>query len=148
MVELVAAGPGEAATLLALARVFHGEDGHPLDEGGAAAIALVARGTPHGRAWLIREGSAIVGYLVLGLGFSVEYGGVDGFLDDLYIAPEWRNRGLGSAVLGLLDAEARRLEVQAIHLEIMPGNDRAEGLHRRRGFRPSGRALYSKRLGR
>ncbi len=85
---------------------------------------------------------------MLGLGFSVEYGGVDGFLDDLYIVPEWRDRGLGSAVLGLLDAEARRLEVRAIHLEIMPGNDRAEGLYRRRGFRPSGRALYSKRLGR
>ncbi len=46
MVELVAAGPGEAATLLALARAFHGEDGHPLDEGGAGAIALSRAARP------------------------------------------------------------------------------------------------------
>ena len=54
-----------------------------------------ARGHPLARAWLIREGGRVVGYAVLGLGFGIEYGGADAFVDDLYLVPEARGRGLG-----------------------------------------------------
>jgi hypothetical protein len=70
-VELVPVGPAHEATLLELARAFHDEDGHPLTKRGAAAIALIARGHPLGRVWLVREAGALVGYAVLWLGSGI-----------------------------------------------------------------------------
>ena len=65
-------------------------------ERGAAAIGMIARGHPLGRAWLIEEAGQTIGYAVLGLGFGIEYGGADAFVDDLYLVPTARGRGLGA----------------------------------------------------
>ena len=40
-----------------------------------------------GRVWVITSGDEPVGYAVLTLGYSVEYGGRDAFLDELYVQP-------------------------------------------------------------
>jgi hypothetical protein len=72
---------GEA--LLAMAHAFHDEDGHPLDSMGEAAVLQIARGEPFARAWIVRNCGAAVGYVVITLGYSIEYGGRDGFIDDL-----------------------------------------------------------------
>jgi GNAT superfamily N-acetyltransferase len=108
-VELVLVGPAEEGALLALARAFHDEGGHPLTERGVAAIGMVAKGHPLARAWLIREGAEVVGYTVLGFGFGIEYGGPDAFIDDLYLVPHARGRGLGAEVMERLEAEARAM---------------------------------------
>ena len=94
--------------LLRLARDFHAEDGHPLSERGEAALSQAAHGHPLARAWLIEERGVVVGYTVLGLGFGIEYGGADAFVDDLYLIPAARGRGLGRQVLELVEAEARK----------------------------------------
>ena len=105
-VELRLAGVAEEPVLLELARAFHAEDGHPLTEQGAAAIGQITRGHPLGRAWLIVESDEVLGYVVLCLGFGIEYGGADAFVDDLYLVPKARGRGLGRAVLQLVEIEA------------------------------------------
>jgi ribosomal protein S18 acetylase RimI-like enzyme len=146
-VELVPVGPAEEATLLALARAFHAEDGHPLGERGVAAIGMVARGHPLARAWLIREGGGPpLGYAVLGLGFGVEYGGPDAFVDDLYLVPAARGRGLGREVMALLETEARALGLKALFLVVDPENERAKALYDRQGFAPTHWLLMAKRL--
>ena len=93
--ELIGVSSEHEGLLLQLARDFHAEDGHPLSERGTAALTQAARGHPLARVWLIRERDQIVGYTVLGLGFGIEYGGADAFVDDLYLVPEARGRGLG-----------------------------------------------------
>ena len=40
-----------------------------------------------------------VGYLVLTLGYSLEYGGRDAFIDEVYIRSSYRGRGIGTAAL-------------------------------------------------
>jgi GNAT superfamily N-acetyltransferase len=40
-----------------------------------------------------------VGYIVVTLGYSMEYGGRDAFVDDLFLAAAHRGRGLGTAAL-------------------------------------------------
>jgi ribosomal protein S18 acetylase RimI-like enzyme len=145
-VELVPVGPAHEATLLELARAFHTEDGHPLTERGAAAIALVARGHPLGRAWLVREEGELVGYAVLGLGFGIEYGGADAFVDDLYLVPEARGRGLGEAVMARLEEEARAMGLAALFLVVDPENLSARRLYDRRGFKGTRWLLMAKRL--
>jgi ribosomal protein S18 acetylase RimI-like enzyme len=145
--KLRAAEPSDLKLLTAMAIAFNEEDGHPLSRGGRAALKALCAGTPHGLAFMIEHERRAVGYLVVGLGFSVEYGGVDGFLDEFYIEPRYRARGLGTVALEELAKIARKQKIKALHLEAMPGNDRAARLYQRLGFKLSERRLMSKRYG-
>ncbi len=136
----------DADTLVRLARDFHAEDGHPLSEAGEAALRQVARGEPVARAWLLRDHDVVLGYLIITLGFSVEYGGRDGFIDDLYLVPAARGRGLGRAVIDFALAQARELAIRTLHLEVEGGNNAATRLYRAAGFSQTGRRLMRLRL--
>ena len=72
--------------LLELAEAFHAEDGHALDGEGRRALAGILAGEPAARAFLFELDGTPVGYGVLTLGYSIEHGGRDGFLDDFYLA--------------------------------------------------------------
>jgi ribosomal protein S18 acetylase RimI-like enzyme len=141
-----AATAADLDALLALARAFHAEDGHALSHAGAGALAAVAGGEPLARCWLVRQAGMVVGYVVLSLGFSIEHGGRDGFIDDLYVVPAVRGIGIGRALLAFAVAEATKLGIRMLHLEVEPDNQRAYGLYRRHGFAESGRRLMSRRL--
>ncbi len=145
-VELLPVGPAQRDSLLLLARSFHAEDGHPLTERGETAIGMIANGHPLGRAWLVHEHGRLVGYAVLGLGFGIEYGGPDAFVDDLYLVPEARGRGLGHAVLAQLEHEARALGLAALFLVVDPENIPARRLYDRVGFDGTHWLLMAKRL--
>jgi ribosomal protein S18 acetylase RimI-like enzyme len=80
------------------------------------------------------------------LGYSVEHGGRDGFIDDLYLVPSARGAGLGSALLDIALVEARRLGIRTLHLEVDAANEGASHLYRKRGFAENGRRLMSLRL--
>lgn len=144
--SLQAVGPEDAEALLALARAFHAEDGHALDARGERGVAQAAAGDPLARAWFVLNGTERIGYAVLTLGFSILHGGRDGFIDDLYLVPAARGKGIGQAVMAMLEEEARRLGMQALHLEVETANARAEALYAARGYEASPRRLMSKRL--
>jgi RimJ/RimL family protein N-acetyltransferase len=148
MVARVVLRPVRPADLRALTRMaiaFNEEDGHPLSRGGRQALKTLCAGHPHGRGYMIELGGAAIGYVVIGLGFSIEYGGVDGFLDEFYIEAAHRGRGLGTLALIELGKLARRQKIKALHLEAMPANDRAARLYARLGYRLSEQRLMSKR---
>ncbi|MGH6920446.1 MAG: GNAT family N-acetyltransferase, partial [Geminicoccaceae bacterium] len=131
-----------------LVRAYYVEDGHSFhDDRQPAALAALAAGEPFGRAWLIALDRRPVGYVVLSWGFSVEAGGREACLDEIYLVPEVRNRGLGNRVLALVDAEARAIGVRRLFLEVERRN-RAIGLYRRAGYVDHDRFLMSKSLGR
>ncbi|HXV24547.1 MAG TPA: GNAT family N-acetyltransferase [Alphaproteobacteria bacterium] len=132
--------------LLGFAEDFYAEDGHVLTDDGRRALTGIVAGEPAARAWVFELEGRMVGYGVVTVGFSVEHGGRDGFLDDFYLAPKARGRGLGRRALEFLVEEARKLGIRVLHLEVETGNERALGLYRRSGFREDGRRLMSKRL--
>ncbi len=99
-----------------------------------------------GRFWLVRCEGRSVGYVVLTLGFSFEYRGRDAFIDELYINPEFRRRGLGRVAIQHAEERARELGVTAIHLEVDPDNDPALELYRRAGYEDHDRRLMTKWL--
>jgi diamine N-acetyltransferase len=101
-----------------------------------------------GKAWVICDGEKLIGYVVLTLGFSFEYGGRDGFLDELYVDEEYRRRGIGRRTMEFVEERARELGVKALHLEATQGNDAAKELYRRAGYFMHERFLMTKRLGR
>ncbi len=133
----------EAGLLINLARAFHEEDGHSLTSDGEAALRHIVAGEPMARCWLIRRANLVVGYLVLTLGYSVEHGGRDGFIDDLYVVLSERGSGIGSAVLDFAVQAAQGLGIRTLHLEVDASNERAILLYRSRGFAENGRRLMS-----
>jgi len=99
-----------------------------------------------GRVWLLFLEEKPIGYVVLTLGFSFEFLGTDAFIDELYIEPEFRRRGYGSRAMLLAEAEAKKLGVNALHLEVDEGNEAAFELYRRTGFEDHNRFLMTKWL--
>ena len=99
-----------------------------------------------GHAWLLWLGEKPAGYVILTLGYSFEFRGRDAFIDELYIEPGFRRRGLGRRALEFLEEKARASGVNALHLEVDRGNDPAMELYRRTGYENHGRHLLTKWL--
>lgn len=99
-----------------------------------------------GRAWLVQHQETTVGYAILTLGFSFEFRGVDAFIDELYIEPQWRRMGFGRQAMQHIELQACALGVNALHLEADRGNDAAIELYRRAGYADYGRHLMTKWL--
>lgn len=133
--------PEDAPLLLAMAQDFHVEDGSPLDAAAQATIAHVAAGEPLAPAYLLHEDGAVIGFFILTLGYSVENGGTDGFIDDIYLIPEARGRGLGKKSVALAMAEAKAIGIRVLLLEVEAHNGRAYDLYRKMGFADTQRRL-------
>jgi ribosomal protein S18 acetylase RimI-like enzyme len=119
----------------------------PFDETQRRAIFdRFVRDSTYGKAWLICCDAQYVGYVVLTVSFSFEYRGYDAFIDELYIAKEYRKRGIGRRAMEFVEVAAAELGVNAIHLEVTDGNDPAVGLYRRVGYGGNGRFLMTKWL--
>jgi len=136
----------EADALVAMVRAHHAADDNPHSPYFETAIVGIAKGEPMARAWLVRHANRVVGYVVLTLGYSIEYGGRDGFIDDLYLVPDARGRGWGRMIVDFALAEAARLGIRVLHLEVEANNDRASSLYRLAGFEETGRRLMRRRL--
>jgi ribosomal protein S18 acetylase RimI-like enzyme len=75
------------------------------------------------------------GYVVLALRHSMEFGGVSGVIDDLFVRPKLRRDGIGSALLSTLFDYCRDLHVAALHVEVAPDNVGATALYQSFGLR-------------
>jgi ribosomal protein S18 acetylase RimI-like enzyme len=115
----------------------------------AAAQATLAELLAHpewGRAWLLCADGKPAGYAVVALAFSLEFGGRNAFLDELFVRPSARGRGVGSIALRLLQHACRQMGARSVALEVSLDNTRAEALYRREGFTSNGRQLMTRRL--
>jgi len=127
---------------------FYRESGTPMVAAEARrAFAELIAGPSLGQVWLLEAESTPVGYLVLALGFSLQHGGRDAFVDDLYVLPDHRGQGLGTAALQRANQVCRALGVRAMHLTVAPNNPRALALYLRHGFEPVPMQLLSRRIG-
>ena len=98
-----------------------------------------------GRVFLICDADCSIGYLVLSFDFSLEYGGRNAWIDELFVRREFRGKGIGSEVLEFAAQAAREHGAKVLHLEVNRGN-RAIHLYRRHGFEDHNRYLLSKWL--
>ena len=95
-----AAGPDDVPVLVELMAAFYDEGGYPLPRAAATRGFQSLLADPAlGRVWLIERDGVAVGHVVLTLGFSMEYGGLRGFVDDFFVRREHRNQGLGAIAL-------------------------------------------------
>jgi ribosomal protein S18 acetylase RimI-like enzyme len=131
----------DANLFLEMAEKFHAEDGHPLTASGKASILDVAAGVDLAPAFFIINNAEKIGFFVLSLGYSPEHGGTDGFIDDIYIDPSHRGRGLGRQALDLALEESRKCGIRVLLLEVEAENDRAYHLYTSMGFIDTKRRL-------
>ncbi len=99
-----------------------------------------------GRLLVIEDDGTIAGYLAIVFGFSLEFRGRDAFVDELYVAPHARGRGLGSAALRVAEEACVEAGVKTLHLEVDRTNGRAKALYARNGYYDHDRHLMSKHL--
>ena len=88
----------DADLILEFMREYYAFDGHHYDhENSAAALMGLLRADWFGCIWLIQDGDAAVGYVVLTLGYSFELLGRDAFIDEFYLRETYRGRGWGTS---------------------------------------------------
>ena len=134
------AGPDDIDRLLPMVAAYHAFeriDTTP-DHRRAALVPLLA-GSPHGAVWFIGPRRSPVGYVVVTFGWSVEFGGLDGFVDELFIREAVRGRGMGSEALRALIATLAGSGLRALHLEVDEDNAVARRFYARLGFSPRDR---------
>jgi GNAT superfamily N-acetyltransferase len=133
--------------LVGLMREFYAEAGRALDDDWAAASFSALLGDPsRGAAWIVKVDSVPAGHAVLTFRHSMEFGGLDAFVDDLFVRPGHRRRGLGRALLAELFGECARRGVLAVHVETGADNAAARSLYASFGMRDRRRLLLTASL--
>lgn len=132
---LTLAGPEDLERLLPLVTAYHAFEGiETNDARRRAALGPLLAGTELGAVWLIGPRAAPLGYIATGLGWSIELGGPDAFVDELFVLPEARERGLGKAALAHLEGALKAQGVVALHLEVARDNRDAQRFYARAGY--------------
>ncbi|GIK52965.1 MAG: hypothetical protein BroJett014_19380 [Planctomycetota bacterium] len=121
--------------LITLMEAFYAESAYPLDHAAAQrGFAALMADERLGQVWLIEEGAKIAGYAVLTFRFGMEFGGLMAAVDDLYIAPQSRNKGLAKTALKEIRERCKAAGITAITVEVSPNNAPALAAYRHAGF--------------
>ena len=128
--------------LLDMQQRFYAGEGYPYDRAKMerGMREMIANDT-FGRLF-IADGA----YLVVTFGFSLEFGGRDAFVDELYVTDDSRGQGLGTLALETAEAACREAGIHALHLEVEHVNARARALYERSGYKAHERHLMTKWL--
>jgi len=102
----------------------------------------------HGCVFLLLEGDSVVGYMVVTFGYSIEFQGIDAFLDEIFILDAYRGRGFGAQAITHAEAYCREKGIRALHLEVERDNTRAQHFYRKLGFADHDRYLLTKWISR
>jgi len=136
LTQLTLARTENADLLCRLLTDSHAERGLDLSpEARRAALLPLLEGSHHGVAYLIGPVRAPIGFAILGFGWSLTLGGLTGTVDEIYIRPGVRGRGIGSEVLTSLPKALAGAGLVALHVDLGPGDARAERFFTRLRFR-------------
>jgi ribosomal protein S18 acetylase RimI-like enzyme len=138
------AGTDDLEKLLPMIERFHAEAGIPSsDETRRDAVGPLLDGSPLGAVWFVGPKMAPVGYMAVSFGWSIALGGMDAFIDELWVREKVRGRGMGSEALAALIPALEGGGVKALHLEVAEGNT-AERIYARAGFERRSYALMTR----
>jgi GNAT superfamily N-acetyltransferase len=125
----------DIAALGSLMTEFYAEAEFSLARAAAErAFAALLAAPALGLVWLLESDGQPAGFVVLTVSFSMEYGGLRGFVDDFFVAKRFRRRGLGRLALEAVKSECARREVRALLVETGPSNQEALSVYHRAGF--------------
>lgn len=129
--------PDDLERLVTLVQSFYVIDGHDYDEQRVRrALAPLLTDDDRGQVWVLSDGSTgpMGGYAVVTWSWSLESGGLDAILDEIFV--ERRNEGAGGHLLRHALTAAARAGAARVYLETEAHNERVRRFYRRNGFTP------------
>lgn len=87
--------------------------------------------SPYLEGYVFYENTVIVGYAMTAKSFSTEFGKKCIWIEDLYLKPDWRNKGFGSKFLSFIEQKHRDA---ILKLEVEDYNLRAVHTYKKNGF--------------
>lgn len=134
----------DRATLDEMIREYYLHDRHPIDDAIiASALDGALRDNHHIRIWIIEVDGETAGYVAVAIGFTLEAGGNDGFLDELYLREAFRGQGIGRKAVEFAIDVCPSLGIRRLSLEVERHNVRAKRLYEDIGFEAHDRILMS-----
>ena len=140
---------GYEADVLCMMEALYGED-EPASEVDRGKFPLTLHTLitepARGRIVLFLEASTVRGYALLIPFWSNEFGGTVLLIDELFVKPEARNRGIGRGFIQFV-GDARPFDAVAMMLEVSPTNTGARRLYESVGFSRRRNESYTYRFG-
>jgi len=135
----------ELSIVLELVKEFHILEKLSFDEQtDVNALKKILTDESLGQIWIIEQENNVVGYIIVVLGFSIEYGGRDAFIDEFYIREQYQGQGIGTMTLAFVEKSCQSIGVRALHLEVDFENFAAQRLYKKVGYEPHNRYLMTK----
>ena len=135
-------------TVLSMMLVFYASDAllvHPSEEVLRKTLTDALADTPYLEAFGFEENGILAGYGMVAMSYSTEAGGLCAWIEDIYIAPEYRGKGFGTSFLAFVKNRYEN-RVARIRLEAEPENVRAMAVYRKAGFEVLGYTQLVKEL--
>jgi len=111
----------------------------------AWAVDQVIKNRFPGVLLVAKDKAVVVGVALAVYSPSAELGRVLA-VNDFFVDPAHRKKGVGRALVARILQEAKALHVDRIDLEILPTNPDAAAFWRKMGFSNTGRAVFTKEL--
>lgn len=147
MVSFRRAQENDREALVALCAAYRlADDQPPAAAEVRMAIDAALRGDPMIHLFLIERSGRNAGYLAITIGYSIEVGGRDAFVDELFVEAWARGQGIGTQALAFAEQVCAELDVKRVCMEVEHENPRARRLYEFLGFTAHSRTTLSKRL--
>ncbi len=146
MVLVERAAPPDRPDVERLIAAYHASEGvKPRPDRISWAVEQILRNRVGGLLLVAREKRAVVGVALAVYQPSAELGRVL-VLNDFFVDPVLRRKGIGRAIATRLFEEAKAMRVDQIDLEVLPTNTVAAAFWKSMGYRSTGRTIYSREL--
>ena len=139
------ANTADLEAMLSLISEFYEIDRHAYDEDRvAAALAPMLADDSLGQVWVLDDGIGPTGYAIITWTWSLESGGRDCILDEIYVREQ--GAGAGAELIERAISEAEDFGALAIFLETEAHNSRVRGFYSRHGLAVEDSVWMSMRL--
>ena len=144
LVERATPADREAVERL-IAAYIASEGGKPKPERISWAVEQVLKNRFPGVLLVAREKRVVVGVALTASTPSAERGRVL-VVNDFFVDPALRRKGVGRALAARLLEEAKAMHVDRVDLEVLAANQAAAAFWKSVGFRTAGRTIFSRDL--
>ena len=128
--------PKDFDEVLEMMKVFYASDAlliHPEETVLRKTLSDAIEAGPYVEGFVFSDGETLMGYGMIAKSYSTEMGGRCVWIEDIYVLPEHRGKGLGTSFLGFVENRFRNWAVR-LRLEAEKENEKAMKVYRNAGF--------------